>query len=169
MQYLLDRPQYAYTPRKAIDEAIARVIRNCKRVRERLRCTERIVHDRRTKRAALPCVGGIMLGIDLSRAFDEIPRWALLLALQRSGAPEALQQAVMKLHASCKYTVTHKGSTKDFPMQRYCFATFELQNRSLQLSCTVGNWITCQDWHVRTLQTERSTEVLVDLDEFCCR
>ena len=59
-----------------------------------------------------------MLGIDLSRAFDEIPRWALLLALQRSGAPEALQQAVIQLHASCKYTVTHKGHTRGFPMQR---------------------------------------------------
>ena len=93
MQYLSTRPQYAYTPGKAIDEAIARVMAHCKGLREKLQGSTRSVHDRRAKRAAMPCMGGVMLSIDLSRAFDAVPRWALLLAVQRSGAPETLQQA----------------------------------------------------------------------------
>ena len=53
MQYLSARPQYAYTPGKAIDEAIAQVMQHCTRVRERLRSTTRSVHDRRAKKAGL--------------------------------------------------------------------------------------------------------------------
>ena len=150
LQYLCARPQYAYTPGKAIDEAIAQVMQHCAGVRERLRSTTRSVHDRRAKKASVPCMGGVVLGIDLSRAFDEVPRWALLLALQRAGAPAELQQSVMQLHATCRYKVMHKGYARDFPMQRgvrqgcalspYLYALFTCLLHDEIAACTSREW-----------------------------
>ena len=117
-EYLQARPQYAYTPGKAIDEAIARVSQHCRIIRERVQSSVQSVHDRRAKRPVLPCVGGIMLGLDLSRAFDQVPRPSLAHSLRNAGAPEAIINAVMHLHNACQYEVRHKGCTGKFAMQK---------------------------------------------------
>ena len=58
-----------------------------------------------------------MVSLDLSRAFDLLSRSALDLAMQAAAVPEALRAAVLAVHESCKYSVTH-GTYRD---------TFELQ------------------------------------------
>ena len=58
-----------------------------------------------------------MVSLDLSRAFDLLSRSALDLAMQAAAVPEALRTAVLAVHESCKYSVTH-GTYRD---------TFELQ------------------------------------------
>ena len=110
-------PQYAYCPQKAIDQAIARVAQHCHRVREVVRHGSVSTHDRREGRTRTPCVGGLMVSLDLSRAFDLLSRSALDLAMQAAAVPEALRTAVLAVHESCKYSVTH-GTYRD---------TFELQ------------------------------------------
>ena len=116
--YLQTRPQYAYIPNKSIDMAVARVSVHCRAIRDALSRAVCSVHDRRAKRVPLQVAGGVMLGIDLSRAFDEVPRWALLQSLQHAGATEELQRAVMQLHDSCRYRVKHKGHSGTFSMQK---------------------------------------------------
>ena len=117
LEYLRGHPQYAYCPNRAIDEAIGRVTRHCSEVRERVKTAEQSVHDRRAGKQRSTCIGGIMLGVDLSRAFDCVTRAALQRALQHAGAPAPLQQAVPALHAQCRYTVKHRGSSDSFSMQ----------------------------------------------------
>ena len=107
--HLLARPQYAYCPTKAIDDAICRVARHCKAVRERVRSSVLSVHDRRAGRTTSQCVGGVMMSIDLSRAFDNVPRWALQMALSKAGASNDLQQVLLALHENCSCQVRHKG------------------------------------------------------------
>ena len=68
IEYLRGHPQYAYCPNRAIDEAIGRVTRHCGEVRERVKTAEQSVHDRRAGKQRSTCIGGIMLGVDLSRA-----------------------------------------------------------------------------------------------------
>ena len=58
-----------------------------------------------------------MVSLDFSRAFDLLSRSALDLAMQAAAVPEALRAAVLAVHESCKYSVTH-GTYRD---------TFELQ------------------------------------------
>ncbi len=98
--------------------AVARVSMHCRAIRDALSRAVCSVHDRRAKRVPLQVAGGVMLGIDLSRAFDEVPRWALLQSLQHAGATEELQRAVMQLHDSCQYRVKHKGHSGTFSMQK---------------------------------------------------
>ena len=86
--YLQTRPQYACIPHKSIDMAVAHVSQHCRDIRDALSRAVCSVHDRRAKRVPLQVAGGVMLGIDLSRAFDEVPGWALLQSLQHAGARE---------------------------------------------------------------------------------
>ncbi|CAE7281246.1 unnamed protein product [Symbiodinium sp. CCMP2592] len=115
--FLQRRPQYAYCPDKAIDQAIARVCQHCRQVRDRVQHAIPTVHGRREGQKSSQCVGGIMLGLDLSRAFDCIPRAALQRALLHAGASEPLVQAVTALHSQCRYKVQHKGISNTFDME----------------------------------------------------
>ena len=65
------------TPRtqgKSIDSAILRVVRHCREIRSRLQAGALSVHARAAGAQPSNCYGGIMLGIDLSRAFDNLTR-----------------------------------------------------------------------------------------------
>ena len=117
LAFLKSKPQYAYIPDRAIDEAIARVSQHCRTIRDALSSSVLSVHARRAGQQQARCLGGAMLGIDLSRAFDSITRLALQRSLQHAGAPEPLQQAVLQLHGHCRYRVRHKGNTDSFAME----------------------------------------------------
>ena len=92
------RNQYAYCPGKAIDGAISRVAQHCARIRTRLK------------------LGGLMLSLDMSRAFDEVPRQSLAQALTHAGVSASLQHAILSMHERCCYEVTHEAHTASFPM-----------------------------------------------------
>ena len=59
-----------------------------------------------------------MMSLDLSRAFDEVPREALRASLQHAGVPAELQHLIVALHEQCVYTVTHKRQSGTFPMRK---------------------------------------------------
>ena len=109
--------QYAYFPGKSIDQAIGRVSSFCATVRERIRVGVLSVHQRRQGRHASSCYGGIMLSIDLSRAFDTLTRAALLASMSAASVPEDLCQAVLQIHNQCTYTVRHHQQEGRFDMQ----------------------------------------------------
>ena len=75
--WLLARPQFAYAEGRSIDEAISRVFQHCKAARECLKQGVDNVHARRAGQLVGCCGGGALLSIDLTRAFDTIPRTAL--------------------------------------------------------------------------------------------
>ena len=67
-------PQYAYTCNRGTTEAIARITHHCNKIRAILRAQ---TLDLRAKHAGVKkrdCVGGAMLSVDFSRAFDSLPR-----------------------------------------------------------------------------------------------
>ena len=76
-EFVMSSPQYAYITGKSIDGAIARVVQHCAYVREQMKCAVPTVHDRRARKTVKACCGGAMLSLDLSRAFDEVPRESL--------------------------------------------------------------------------------------------
>ena len=59
-----------------------------------------------------------MMSIDLSRAFDNVPRWALQMALSKAGASNDLQQVLLALHEKCRCQVRHKGYEGTFAMKK---------------------------------------------------
>ncbi|CAE7333723.1 unnamed protein product [Symbiodinium microadriaticum] len=64
------------------------------------------------------CYGGIMLSLDLSRAFDELPRAVLLRTLEYAGTPPELCAIIISVHEACKYTVHHGGQVGSFHMAK---------------------------------------------------
>ena len=116
--FVSQRPQFAYIKGKSIDGAIARVLSHCSHIRDKLRHTCLTVHERRLGHKVGRCVGGAMISLDLSRAFDEVPRHALDASLAYADVPADLRLLIMQLHAHCHYTVMHKGQQGQFPMRK---------------------------------------------------
>ena len=93
-----------------------------------------------------------MMSIDLSRAFDNVPRWALQMALSKSGASTDLQQVVLALHEKCRYQVRHKGYEGTFAMKKgvrqgcalspYLYALFTCLIFDVLAECTCQAWAT---------------------------
>ena len=117
-QMLWQTPQFAYVEGKAIDEAISRVASHCKRTRDVLRQGNRTVYDKRKGVAAATCAGGVQLSVDLSQAFDLLPRPVLESALIHAGAEQPLVQALLHLHEQSLYKIEHQGYTTQIPMRR---------------------------------------------------
>ena len=112
-----DYPQFAYCKGKSIDEGISRVAQFCKNVRSRLRAGAHSVRSRRSGANNSTCFGGIMVGIDLSRAFDTLDRPCLLRALAFANVPAPLQRLILEIHNQCKYSVVHGQKQGSFPLQ----------------------------------------------------
>ena len=93
--------------RRPIDSAIARVVQHCGQVRKHLKRVVVSVHNKRKGRVALGCVGGAMIGLDLSRAFDKLPRWALQASLGHASVEPAVCRAVIAIHERCSYKIKH--------------------------------------------------------------
>ena len=72
------------------------------------------------KRAGVPrvsCSGGALLSIDLSRAFDTVPRRALSQALRAAGVDSELHDLVLDLHEHCQYEISQGQYADKFDMQ----------------------------------------------------
>ena len=115
-EFLGTKPQFAYCPGKAIDGAISRVAQHCARIRHRIRRGALSVHERRQGHKESTCFGGLMISLDLSRAFDDVPRQSLAQALTNAGILDSLQHAILSMHEDCQYEVKHEAHTASFPM-----------------------------------------------------
>ena len=177
---LLQRvPQYAYCEGKGIDQAIQRVIAHCQSTRQRLQEGSLSVHERRAGKRCSTCYGGIMIGIDMSRAFDNLTRKVLLQSLQFAGVSESLQRILLEIHDSCQYELRHhRYSTKlrmekgvrqgcsVSPMLYSLFTAWLLSELSIRTSETwIQRLVTCfaDDTHLAWTIEQPS-----DLD-FVCR
>ncbi|CAE7331529.1 unnamed protein product [Symbiodinium sp. CCMP2592] len=103
-------PQYAYVMGRSTHEAISRVAAHCKEVRDLLRSQSLTVFDRFEGARYTPCIGGAQLGLDLSKAFDLLPRRTLQLLLQDTDLSLEEQQVLLEWHQAGKYRIHSKGN-----------------------------------------------------------
>ena len=130
--FVMSRPQYAYIPGKSIDGAIARVMRHGAFVRDQMKNATLTVHDRRAKKTAGACCGGAMLSLDLSRAFDEVPRDALHAALEHVNVSPELRDLVINYatHA-VRIQSLSKGANRSVSHAERCPARMCFESASL--------------------------------------
>ena len=55
---------------------------------------------------------------DLSRAFDQLPRSSLEASMAHAGIPPELRHAILAVHESCSYRVSHGPHSRTFAMAR---------------------------------------------------
>ena len=110
---LTTMPQWAYISGRGTGDALARVSQHCARVQNMM-----AHHSRRTPhviadgRPILPVCGGLQLFVDLSRAFDAIPREFPYHSLHKLEAPPMLTRLIQGWHTDTHYIVQH-GQIED--------------------------------------------------------
>ena len=115
---LLAYPLHAYLPGRSTESAITRVTDHCRAICTMHQGQIANVHTRRAKIKQQHVIGGIQLAIDLSTAFDMVPRDKLLQALIWAGSSDILANAVLDLHQVCRYSIQHRGRVRHICMRR---------------------------------------------------
>ncbi|CAE6926470.1 unnamed protein product [Symbiodinium sp. CCMP2592] len=111
-------PQYAYQQGRAQYDALRRAFKHCASVREELGHHRRDLHARKAGHRPTPLFGALMLTLDLSQAFDRMPRHHLLQGMRDLQLPDSLVAVLMQWHSQIRYTVHHAGQSCTFPASR---------------------------------------------------
>ena len=106
---LFSYPQYAFMKGRSVHDAISRVVARCHSARQKLAGSNRTVFDRRQGLPAAPGFAAAMLSLDLSLAFDLVPRWAMFASLTRFGVTDSLCCLIMQWHDRNQYKIQHQG------------------------------------------------------------
>ena len=110
-------PQFAYLPGRGTWDAICRVYSH---VREVASMTERWRYNasRSELNAEGPrpmLYGGCQLFLDLTQAFDHMPRSSLMQAFDLLQIPSHVANVLLQWHVDTKYILTYKGQTCTVP------------------------------------------------------
>ena len=111
-------PQYAYMCGRGTDAAISRVSEHCRLIREANKSGRLSLYERASGVQKQSKSGGGQLKLDLSTAFDLLPRHQLLESLQWSGASRDLISVILAWHDQCRYHVIHGGRESLIHMQK---------------------------------------------------
>ena len=107
---LLMVPQYAYVAQRSTIEAIARVAMHCSTVRSTLAAQALTVHEKFAGATRSSCIGGAQISIDLSKAFDQLPRCLLLQILLEAHIPEDEVHLIVRWHQQGRYRILDKST-----------------------------------------------------------
>ena len=117
-QAMHGHPQYAYRKGASTADALMRAAGHCSAVRMLL---QRHRHDQTSRllgEAVVPCVGGLMCGLDLQKAFDALPHSELHDAMIEAGVPEPLAATITQVHVQTRCAIMHGGTEREVCMSR---------------------------------------------------
>ena len=105
MASLLEDPQFAYLPTRGVDSAMDTAFSHTAEVRALMSDHKPSVFARRAGKVRSSCCGGILLSIDMSRAFDKVPWLTLYTSLLASGVEPQLAAYIIDLHSRVRFQV----------------------------------------------------------------
>ena len=115
---ILTFPQFSYLASRSTEDAIHRVMEHCRAVRHRHELAVRTVYSKKEGVKPPKIRGGAQLTLDMSTAFDRVPRSSLTEALLWAGASMQTVQGVLDLHEQCKYVIRHGPHASYLSMKR---------------------------------------------------
>ncbi len=118
LQWLGTYPQYAYLPFRSTRDPILRGAVHCRAVRQLLMTQKRSIHASTISQPRLHCAGGIMLFLDLHRAFDYVPRPTLITALHRTWIDPRLQNLIINWHWKTHYHIEVNNTCRSIEVSR---------------------------------------------------
>ena len=110
---LVQYPIFAYVPSRGTNDAIRRLIQHCTNIQHHMYMFQHRIHQQAANTEATLC-GGLILSLDLSRAFDEVPRNKLYNALARLGIDATLIQFLQKIYSNTKFEFEFQGEYRYF-------------------------------------------------------
>ena len=114
LQHIKRFPQFAYQTGRSQFDALRRVFAHCAAVRHQLQQHTRNLHHRYQGHKPVPLFGALMLTVDLTQAFDRMPRSRLYEGMCRLELPQDLIHVLMAWHADIHYTIRHADSHRTF-------------------------------------------------------
>ena len=115
---LQNTPQFAYLKGRQVADSIDRVIAHCSAIREASKEHNRSVFKLHAGRKDSTFQGGLQLSLDLSKAYDRMPRSRLLQSLQHIHAPPDLISLIMYIHDNAILVLTRHGQQATAGMGR---------------------------------------------------
>ena len=107
--YLDTLPQHAYLAQRSTASAISKVMSHCHQIRQLLQSQKLNIHGSRDGQRKSDLVGGLILSVDLSRAFDSLPFWLLRQSLDQAGVPVSLRDLILSFHAHVRFKVANSN------------------------------------------------------------
>ncbi|CAE7939773.1 Pol, partial [Symbiodinium necroappetens] len=117
-EILQDVPQYAYRAQASTADPLLRASQHCQQVRKML---DGCLDDRTSRllQQKQPLLlGGMMVSLDLSKAFDSLTHEEMYLALTDTGMPTNLANVLVRIHIETKLHIVHKGHQQTVGMGR---------------------------------------------------
>ena len=111
-------PQFAYLSHRQVADAVDRVASHCRSVRECLKGGGRSVFKLQQGFRESHLYGGMQLSLDLSKAYDRLPRLHLLRWLERLQAPAELVSLIMYIHDQALIVISRQDLTAEVGMGR---------------------------------------------------
>ena len=118
VQYVLATPQLAYVPGRSTHDALRRVCFHNQQVQDLFQGNSRNPHMRKAGLRALPLAGSLQACLDMSSAFDLVPRSGLLEALHEAGVPEAPARLMLHWIERSTYRIRVEQFEAEVPSSR---------------------------------------------------
>ena len=110
-------PQFACVSGRTLQDAVTRVTSHCSEVRTLIQSQACNIHTKRGGRAQKNLCGGVQLYLDISKAFDCLPREDLRQALVEAQVDSDMITAILIIHDE-RLRVTHCGRSAEVETKR---------------------------------------------------
>ena len=100
-------PQHAYLPGRSTEGALLGVFARCRQIRELTKQSGNSIYARRSGMTVAPYTGGYILSLDLSMAFDAVPRALVRDSLLAAGVQNKDVQIIMEWLTGSTYHLLH--------------------------------------------------------------
>ncbi|CAE7225147.1 Pol [Symbiodinium sp. CCMP2592] len=117
-RFLHDLPQFAYVQNRTMSQCLERAVAHCATVRNLIQTHAPTLYTKRQGRLDLRLYGGCQLSLDVSCAYDHVPRTALEQSLNAAQVPQALVQAVVLIHEQAQIKISHGGQAAYIRLRR---------------------------------------------------
>ena len=106
---LIPLPLFAYMPRRSTIDALLFVFDHCRLIRATCQAASNSYWKTRQSVARPPLCGGLMLSLDMSQAFDRLPRSELLAGFNLIAPSSHLAWMLMHWLTEVRYHFQHRG------------------------------------------------------------
>ena len=116
--YLASIPQFAYVSGRTLQDAVTRVTSHCSEVRTLIQSEACNIHTKRGGRTQKNLYGGVQLSLDVSKAFDCLPREDLRQALVEAQVDSDMITAILITHDEACLRITNCGRSAEVETKR---------------------------------------------------
>ena len=113
--HLCGFPQCAYLPQRSCNNAIARATHHCEAIREFSQLYKFRIHQEAAGMDRPALYGGVLISLDLTKAFDSVHRMKIYEALEHFAVDPSYIRFLQQVFQDTSVTVVHKGQQRTIP------------------------------------------------------